>query len=187
MTPRQPASHRRPAAYVAVVVAFLALVGSLGLTTAASASAAPYCGIVWGSLAKSGGVDTSATFAGVRTGRHDCYDRLVLDLTGGASSAFRVQYVDAVLNDPRGDVVPLRGGARLQVVVSAPANGTPAHPTELADVTGYQTFQQVAFAGSFEGQTTIGLGVRARLPFRAFVLAGPGNGSRLVVDVANFW
>ena len=40
-------------------------------------------------------------------------------------------------------------------------------------------------AGSFEGQTTIGLGVRARLPFRVFVLAGPGSGSRLVVDVAH--
>ncbi|ADG76293.1 hypothetical protein Cfla_3416 [Cellulomonas flavigena DSM 20109] len=32
-----------------------------------------------------------------------------------------------------------------------------------------------------------GLGVRARLPFRAFVLAGPGSGSRLVVDVAHQW
>jgi hypothetical protein len=32
-----------------------------------------------------------------------------------------------------------------------------------------------------------GLGVRARLPFRAFVLAGPADGSRLVVDVAHRW
>ncbi len=45
----------------------------------------------------------------------------------------------------------------------------------------------MAYAGSFEGQTTLGLGVRARLPFRAFVLAGPGDGSRLVVDVAHRW
>jgi len=29
--------------------------------------------------------------------------------------------------------------------------------------------------------------VRARLPFRVFVLAGPGNGSRLVIDVAHRW
>jgi hypothetical protein len=57
----------------------------------------------------------------------------------------------------------------------------------MADVTGYQTFLQVAGAGSFEGQTTIGLGVRARLPFRAFILTGPGDGSRLVVDVAHLW
>ena len=63
----------------------------------------------------------------------------------------------------------------------------PANPCELANVAGYQTFRQVAYAGSFEGQTTLGLGVRARLPFRVFILAGPGDGSRLVVDVAHRW
>lgn len=194
MTPRQPHSHRRVPAYTAVVVAFLALVGSLGLTTAASASAAPYCGITWGSLTKAGGGETAPNLTGVRTGRHDCFDRLVLDLRGGSSAGFQVSYVDAVYHDPIGSVVPLRGGARLQIVVRAPSddlNGqptyTPANPTELANVAGFRTFRQVAYAGSFEGQTTLGLGVRARLPFRAFVLAGPGDGSRLVVDVAHLW
>ena len=43
------------------------------------------------------------------------------------------------------------------------------------------------FAGSFEGYTSIGLGVRARLPFRVFMLDGPGTSSRLVVDVAHRW
>jgi hypothetical protein len=54
-------------------------------------------------------------------------------------------------------------------------------------VTDYRTFRQVAFAGSFEGQTTIGLGVRARLPFRVLTLTGPGTSSRIVVDVAHSW
>jgi hypothetical protein len=54
-------------------------------------------------------------------------------------------------------------------------------------VSGYRTFRQVAYAGSFEGQTTIGVGVRARLPFRVFTLAGPGSNSRLVIDVAHHW
>jgi hypothetical protein len=193
MTPRQPHHHRRVPAYTAAIVLFLALVGSLGLTTS-SASAAPYCGIVWGSLVKQGGVETAPTLTGVRTGRHDCYDRLVLDLAGGASAGYHVAYVDAVYTDGSGELVPLRGGARLQVVVRASSydlNGnptfTPANRAELANVAGYDTFRQVADAGSFEGQTTIGLGVRARLPFRVFVLAGPGSGSRLVVDVAHRW
>ncbi|HET6919349.1 MAG TPA: hypothetical protein VFI46_07775 [Jiangellaceae bacterium] len=38
-----------------------------------------------------------------------------------------------------------------------------------------------------EGQTTLGLGVRARLPFRVFVLSGPADGSRVVIDVAPRW
>jgi hypothetical protein len=57
-------------------------------------------------------------------------------------------------------------------------------------VTGYRTFRQVAWAGSSEGISSIGLGVRARLPFRVFTLAGiPGSatGTRLVIDVANSW
>ena len=37
---------------------------------------------------------------------------------------------------------------------------------------GYSTFRQVAWAGTFEGQTTLALGVRARLPFRVFTLNG---------------
>ena len=139
-------------------------------------------------------METAPNLTGVRTGRHDCYDRLVLDLRGGSSAGFHVSYVDAVYTDASGALVPLRGGARLQIVVHASSydvNGqrtyTPANPSELANVAGYQTFRQVAYAGSFEGQTTLGLGVRARLPVRAFVLAGPGDGSRLVVDVAHFW
>ena len=194
MTPRQPHSRRRVPAYTAVVLAFLALVGSLGLTTAASASAAPYCGITWGSLTKAGGVETAPNLTGVRAGRHDCYDRLVLDLRGGSSAGFHVSYVDAVYTDASGVLVPLRGGARLQIVVHASSydvNGhptyIPANPSELANVSGYRTFRQVAYVGSFEGQTTVGLGVRARLPFRAFTLAGPVGGSRLVVDVAHLW
>ncbi len=40
---------------------------------------------------------------------------------------------------------------------------------------------------SYVGSTNFKLGVRARLPFRTFVLPGPGSGSRLVVDVAHRW
>jgi hypothetical protein len=63
----------------------------------------------------------------------------------------------------------------------------PSYPAELTDVTGFRTLRQVAWAGSFEGQSTIALGVRAQLPFRAFILTGPGTGSMLVVDVAHLW
>jgi hypothetical protein len=57
-------------------------------------------------------------------------------------------------------------------------------------VNGYTTFRQVAWAGSFEGQTTLGLGVRARLPYRVLTLAGApysDQGPRLVIDVAHRW
>jgi hypothetical protein len=66
----------------------------------------------------------------------------------------------------------------------------PANPRQLVNVTDYRTFRQVARTGSSEGVTSLGLGVRARLPFRVTTLAGfPGtsSGSRLAVDVAHAW
>ena len=75
--------------------------------------------------------------------------------------------------------MPTPGGARLQVIVRHPSFS----PVPLPHVAGFSTFRSVTNAGSFEGQTTYGLGVRARLPFRVFTIAG-GHG-RIVVDVAH--
>lgn len=171
----------------------VALVATLGIVTApTAASAHPYCGQVWGSLAKSaGGVDYSpGILTNVRAGRHACYDRLVLDIGDARLTSWSVQYVDQVRADGSGNVVPTPGGARLEVIVRTPVIATDAFfvgPGRLIDTTGYRTFRSVVWAGSFESVTTVGLGVRARLPFRAFVLAGPGAGSRLVVDVGHRW
>ena len=169
-----------------------ARLGSPAAAASVSLSDPPYCEITWGSLPKRGGSMTTAPITDVRAGRHDCYDRLVVDIRGKAAG-YRVGYVTSVVQDGSGRAVPLRGGAKLQIIVLAPtykssaANTFPATRSELVDVSGFSTFRQVAGAGSFEGQTTIGLGVRARLPFRAFALAGPGSDSRLVIDVAHHW
>lgn len=185
--------HRLRGATIALALAATALVA--GLVAAPPADAAS-CVVTWGSGPKAAAEMTSRQLTGVRAGRHTCYDRLVIDLNGAGqtSAGFHVAYVSDVIEDGSGRVVPLRGGAKLAVVVRAPAYDgdgrptyTPANPRELVNVTGFQTFRQLAFAGSYEGQTTIGLGVRARLPMRAFLLAGPGSGQRMVIDVAHRW
>ena len=78
------------------------------------------------------------------------------------------------------------------MVASAYQDGRPTFqpedPEEVVDVSGYSTFRQVAWAGTYEGYTTLALGVRARLPFRVFSLAGTQpDTSRLVIDVAHAW
>lgn len=155
---------------------------------AGQASAAPYCGITWGSAAKSAYPTQAGNLVNIRAGRHDCYDRLVFDATGPANG-YWVSYVDTMTEDPSGVVIPLRGGAKLSVTVQAPSYDENyvqtyhyANRSELVNVAGYQTFRQVAFAGSWEGTTTVGLGVRARLPFRVFT-----QPNRIIVDVAHFW
>ncbi|MEO7069454.1 MAG: hypothetical protein ABI131_03070 [Nostocoides sp.] len=173
-----------------ISVAVASALGVLPVVASASgASAAPYCGITWGSLAKSSSPMVAGPITNVRSGQHACYDRLVIDLLGKAPG-YEVRYVTNVFTEGAGALVPLRGGAKLLVVAKAPAYGTgannPANPKELVNVTGYRTFRQVASGGSFEGQTTIGLGVRARLPFRTFTITDT-TGSRVVIDVAHAW
>ncbi|SDD20048.1 AMIN-like domain-containing (lipo)protein [Actinokineospora iranica] len=176
-------------------VTALAAAAVVAVAVPSSASATPgFCGIAWGSLPKTASATEVGALTDVRAGRHDCYDRLVLDIRAPGSNGYRVSYVDQVTQDGSGAVVPLRGGAKLAVIAVAPAYDdsgnstyTPVNRAELVNVAGWPTFRQVAWAGSFEGETTVGLGVRARLPFRAFVLDGPGDGSRLIVDVAHFW
>ncbi|MGH8835314.1 MAG: AMIN-like domain-containing (lipo)protein [Actinomycetes bacterium] len=181
---------------VALLLGGLVLPGAL-LVSAASAStapaaAAPSCRVTWGSLGKTAGSYTRGPVMGARAAQHACFDRFVVDLAGKATG-YRVGYVTEVRQDGSGRPVPLRGAARLRLIVKAPAydnSGNPTFPatnSELVDVSGFRTLRQIAGAGSFEGQTTIGLGVRARLPFRVFVLDGPGTGSRIVVDVAHRW
>ena len=160
---------------------------STNYTTSAS------CAVVWGSL---GSRDTrwgAAVVTDVRSGRHTCYDRLVVDLDAPATG-YSVHYVDHVTSPASGATVALRGGARVEIVVNAATYDQgghlvyrPQHRRELVDVTGYRTFRQVALAGSFEGQTTIGLGVRARLPMKVMVLPASHGGTRLVIDVAHHW
>ncbi|MEW1871432.1 hypothetical protein AB0420_25510 [Streptomyces caelestis] len=184
-----------------MVCATLVLVGATLTTAAAPAVAAPAtaatataCPTGWGSLPESGPGSTATPVRDVRTGRHDCYDRMVVDLPGATSGGlgYSVRYVDRIRQDGSGRPVPVSGGAVLEVRVAAPAydpeSGEPAYPARAGgplpgvDLTGYRTFRDARFAGSFEGETQIGLGTRARLPFRVLRLDG-----HLVIDVAHDW
>jgi hypothetical protein len=174
-------------------MALAVMLTAVALVMPAAAQAGTSCGIRWGSLDKTAQITETAPMVNVRAGRHACFDRLVVDVRAGGANGYVVKYVSTVTHDGSGIAVPLRGGARLQITVVAPAYDAnrqtyrPVNPRELVNVTGWQTFRQIAWAGSLEGQSTIGLGVRARLPFRVFVLQGPGAGSRFVIDVAHHW
>jgi hypothetical protein len=148
-----------------------------------------HCQVSWGT-----GAEQSGTSAGphtgkvrdVRAGRHRCYDRLVIDLGPGQHAGYKVSYVSEVDSQGSGNPIPLRGRAQLLVHIDANASaGFPAGASELVNTSGYRELRQVAGAGSFEGVTDIGVGVKAKRPFRVRLLSGPGRDSRLVIDVAN--
>ncbi|MEU7470129.1 hypothetical protein AB0A94_16635 [Streptomyces sp. NPDC044984] len=184
-----------------MICATLVLVGATLTTAAVPAAATPAtatrataCPTGWGSLPKSASESTTTPVRDVRTGRHACHDRMVVDLPGAARGGLghSVRYVDRLHQDGSGRHIPVSGGAVLEVRVAAPSyapeSGEPTYPARAGrplpgvDLTGYRTFRDARFAGSFEGETQIGLGVRARLPFRVLQLDG-----RLVIDVAHGW
>ncbi len=161
---------------VAAVTAATA-VSTIVLSVPADPARATACSVTWGSGAKAVTNTAHRTVTGVRAGRHACFDRLVVDLTR-SGEGYRVRYVSAVRDQGRGEVIPLKGSAYLQIDDQSQATRGLAMPA----VKDYRTFRQVAWGGSFEGYTTIGLGLRARLPFRVFQLD-----DRLVIDVAHRW
>ena len=161
---------------------------------AATAASGPYCGITWGSQMKSVTHMSDAPVVGARIGQHDCYDRLVIDLGGKPAPGYFVRYTDGFHQPGSGTLIPMAGGAVISIQALAPGyddNGNSTTPwragAHIAKPANFKTIKDVAYGGSFEGESAFGLGVRARLPFRVLQLDGPGGGSRLVIDVAHRW
>ena len=167
---------------------------SLMFTLLAAAPAAAGCPSGWGSMKETSDAHPDAIMRTARAGEHACFDRFVVVVRGGAPG-YDVRYVDEFVPTARGNVVKLRGRATLEVVLlgtrAHDADGTPTYQperrAEMVDVEGFRTFRQVYWGGTFEGTTTMGIGVRGRLPFRVNVVPGPGERTRLVIDVAHSW
>ncbi|QFQ98887.1 hypothetical protein F9278_25080 [Streptomyces phaeolivaceus] len=185
---------------IGATVLALALAGTAIGTGAATASAAPggaaraaACPTGWGSGVKGTPDSGTVPLTDIRTGRHDCFDRIVFDVPGGGDGLGHwVQYVDRLHQSASGDLIPVTGGAILEIRIAAPSyhpeTGGVVYPGKVGknlpgvNLSGYRTFRDTRFAGSFEGETQIGVGIRARLPFRVLQLP-----DRLVVDVAHSW
>lgn len=136
----------------------------------------------------------------VRAGKHDCYDRVVLDINGPAEVGYLVGYVPTVTADGSGEEIPVDGDAALQVIVRAPEQGLDSgghqpgrKPAKTGDyfytadqLADWSSLRAVRFAGSFEGQTTLAVGVRDKLPFHVSTqLDAKDKVRHLIIDIAH--
>lgn len=129
------------------------------LVAPAAAKAAPYCGISWGSTGKDG-IGLTQPGVGpvinVRADQHDCYDRLVIDFSGG-SGRYDVHYVHGVSRHSWAGDIPLRGRAFLNVVLRGASSNigappySPADQADLVSVAGWQTLRQVSWGRQLPG------------------------------------
>ena len=171
--------------------------GSPSATADSAGSGVPVCAEIatWGTSLQESAPYTGAELYGVRSGRHDCYDRVVFDINGADTVGYDVRYVDSVHADGSGEPVPVAADAALEVIVHAPdfASASSGHQPwrdpwkvgqTLLDPGGWRALDAVKFAGSFEGQTTFAVGVEARTPFRVHTL--PDNAvTHVVLDIAH--
>jgi hypothetical protein len=157
------------------------------------------CSVVrdWNTAPDDGGLTLSpAPLTQVRVGRHTCYDRVVFDVAGRDPVGFIARYVPVVRADGSGESVPVAGTGALEMVVRAPFIGTddpqawqdmPRVGDELVPTTqlsGWTALRSVTFAGSFEGQSTIAIGVHDKRSFRVWT-SGTGDQQRVILDIAH--
>jgi hypothetical protein len=97
---------------VPVLTAGALLAGALPPDAAAAGAAATGCATGWGSTPESTATQNSSPLVQIRTGQHACFDRVVFQIAGSVGAGWDVAYVDAVLADGSGELVPVPGGAQ---------------------------------------------------------------------------
>lgn len=131
--------------------------------------------------------DARVTVSDIRVGRHDGFDRVVLEVGGEGRPGWDVRYVDEASSQGSGDPVGVAGDAVLQLTLTGAGypydTGVEEFPMAdrvSAPDTGVVT--EVAFDGTYEGTSVAFVGVQTRAPFRVYLLEGP---TRLVLEVAH--
>jgi hypothetical protein len=122
----------------------------------------------------------------VRVGRHDGFDRVVLEVDGRGTPGWDVRYVGTAVEQGRGQEIEVEGDAILQVTLTG--TGYPADtgveeypgPDRIA-VAATEAVTEVVFDSTFEGQTVTFVGVDGEAPFRVYLLENP---VRVVLEVA---
>jgi hypothetical protein len=127
------------------------------------------------------------TVTTIRTGLNTGFDRVVLDLSSGTAPSVSYQLVDELTADASGEIVWLTGEFFINVAVTPAAahdeNGNVTYPGPSKFRTrNLHNVMAVAVTGDFEGQVSIGLGVRSRTAVNVFTLTAP---NRVVIDVAH--
>lgn len=125
--------------------------------------------------------------------KNPCYDSVTFIITGEAKSAsnsvwYSADWVPTLVTDPKGDTIPVNGGAILQLVIHAPTKGyEPTGPSAdrmaaVGDRVGQnvgRAVTEVRFVGSSEGQSNYGVVLDHRRPYN--VTASSADGFTTVV------
>ncbi len=125
--------------------------------------------------------------ADVRAGRHDCFERVVIELAGtGDVPGWRVEYLpDPQVKDPSEETVEILGDATLVVHLGCwmnPMDGTGyVGPSDIFP-TNVDHVLEMRIIENFEGYSAWAIGLDTERPFTVSVLDSP---TRIVIDISN--
>jgi hypothetical protein len=137
-----------------------------------------------GATSRKAGEGNGLSVVDVRTGTHDGYDRVVLELGGEGTVGWRVAYDAAPATQGEGAPVELVGDATLSVLlenVGYPFDtGVEEYGGDTQPAPDLPQIKELRLGGVFEGYYDAFVGVGEQAPFRVFRLTDP---QRVVVDV----
>ena len=129
-------------------------------------------------------VATAATprLVAVRAVHHPGFDRIVFEFSGPPPSRQHVRYVNRLIADPSGRLIPIAGRAFLAAsFFPATAQGAAASGTAPERVAfALPNVMTVVRAGDFESVLSYGIGLAKRTTCHVFTLTNP---SRVVIDI----
>jgi hypothetical protein len=131
--------------------------------------------------------DAFGNVTDLRIGRHDGFDRVVLEFDGAGTPGWDVRYVAEAASQGSGELVEIPGDGTLQVTVRGVGYPFDTGIEEYAgprriSVEDTANVTEVVFDSTFEGTTVVFVGTESETPFRVYLLEGP---PRIVIEVAD--
>ena len=158
-------------------------------STTTVASCAPVATASVSTTATPGTDVARPTLTGISAATGPCGDRVIFQVAGVSSVGYRIGYADQLLGIGSGLPISVAGAKILVVNLEVPAYDDagqatfePQDPKNLVDVSGLTSVKQVAWAGSFEGYSLIGIGVDKVRPYSVTVVAG--HPTKVIVEIA---
>jgi hypothetical protein len=153
--------------------------GMLGLGLLAALAGAAYGGQA---PSAPGAVGPAPILVGFRAAHHSGFDRIVFEFAGTVPARRQVRYVNRLIADPSGRIVPIAGRAVLQVsFYRAAAHNSSGRPTATASTAfALPNVMAVVRSGDFESVVSYGIGLAKRTPVHVLTLTRP---SRVVIDI----
>jgi hypothetical protein len=152
--------------------------GMLALGLVAALAGAAYGGEA---ASATGAGGAAPVLVGIRAAHHSGFDRIVFEFSGAVPARRQVRYVDRLIADPSGRVVPIAGRAILQVSLSPAAHNSAGRLTApVATAVDLANIMAVVRSGDFESVVSYGIGLAKRTPVHMLTLTRP---NRVVIDI----